>query len=57
MAAPFVSGALALYASQNPGAHPAAMRAELMSSTQPTKSLKNKTASGGRLSIPNLLDL
>lgn len=57
MAAPFVTGALALYASQNPGAHPATMRADLMTSTEPTSSLKNKTASGGRLSIPNFLDL
>lgn len=57
MAAPHVSGALALFAAQNPNASAAEMRAALMQSVAPTTSLSDLTVSGGRLDIGTLLSL
>lgn len=57
MATPHVSGALALFAAQNPNASAAEMRAALLQSTAPTASLQGITVSGGRLDVGTLLSL
>jgi subtilisin family serine protease len=49
MATPHVSGAAALYASANPSASAADIKAAIMRSTIPTSSLAGKCVSGGRL--------
>lgn len=49
MAAPFVTGAIAVYAAANPGASAAQIRADLLASTIATASLAGKTVTGGRL--------
>jgi subtilisin family serine protease len=56
MAAPHVTGAIALYASTHPGAIAAVIRNALLDSTMPTPSLSSVTATGGRLDIPRFLN-
>jgi subtilisin family serine protease len=56
MATPHVTGALALYASQNPNATAAQLRAALLSTTASTTSLTNKTVTGGRLDVGALMN-
>jgi subtilisin family serine protease len=51
MAAPHVTGAVALYASLNPGASAAQIKAAILGSAIPTPSLAGKTVTGGRLSV------
>jgi subtilisin family serine protease len=51
MATPFVTGAAALYLSTHPGASAAIIKSEILKSTTPTITLKNKTISGGRLNV------
>jgi subtilisin family serine protease len=51
MATPHVSGAAALYASLNPNATAAQIKAALLNSATPTASLAGKTVTGGRLNI------
>ncbi|SDG64677.1 Subtilase family protein [Flavobacterium omnivorum] len=51
MATPHVSGAAALYASLNPGATAAQIKAALLNSATPTSSLSGKCATGGRLNV------
>jgi subtilisin family serine protease len=51
MAAPHVTGAVALYASLNPGATAAQIKAAILGSAIPTPSLAGKTVTGGRLSV------
>ena len=53
MATPHVSGAVALYASLNPGATAAQIKSAILSSAIPTSSLSGKCVSGGRLSVAN----
>lgn len=57
MAAPHVSGAIALYASRYPNATPATIREAVMDSAKRTPSLRRTTVSGGRLDIAELLNL
>lgn len=56
MAAPHVTGALALYAAAHPGATAAEMRAALLQSTKATASLTDKVVSDGRLDISAFLN-
>ncbi|MFM1800201.1 MAG: hypothetical protein RLZZ117_2479 [Cyanobacteriota bacterium] len=56
MAAPHVTGAIALYASRYPGSTGEQIRAALLASTTPTTSLENITASGGRLNVLDFLN-
>ena len=56
MAAPHVTGAVALYAAENPDASAAEIRAALLSSAAATPSLSGKVATGGRLDIGALMD-
>ncbi len=51
MATPHVSGAAALYASLNPNATAAQIKASLLNSATPTSSLAGKTVTGGRLNV------
>jgi subtilisin family serine protease len=51
MAAPHVTGAVALYAAENPGASAAEIRAALLASAAATPSLGGLVATGGRLDI------
>ena len=51
MATPHVSGAAALYASLNPGATAAQIKAAILNSATPTSSLSGKCATGGRLNV------
>ena len=51
MATPHVSGAAALYASLNPGATAAQIKAALLNSATPTSSLSGKCVTGGRLNV------
>ena len=51
MATPHVTGAAALYASENPGASAAQIKAAILGSATPTPSLAGKTATGGRLNV------
>jgi subtilisin family serine protease len=51
MAAPHVAGAVALYASLNPGASAAQIKAAILGSAIPTPSLAGRTVTGGRLSV------
>lgn len=55
MATPHVTGAIALFASANPDASAAQIRAALLSTVTPTASLAGKTVTGGRLDIGALL--
>jgi subtilisin family serine protease len=56
MATPHVTGAVALYASKCPQTEPAEIRQAILEATTPTPSLGGKTATGGRLSLANLVD-
>ena len=49
MATPHVTGAVALYASVNPGRSAAQIKSAILSSAVPTASLSGKTVTGGRL--------
>ena len=51
MATPHVTGAAALYASENPGASAAQIKAAILGSAIPTSTLEGKTATGGRLNV------
>lgn len=51
MATPHVTGAVALYASINPGATAAQIKAAILGSVTPTASLNGKTVTGGRLNV------
>jgi subtilisin family serine protease len=51
MATPHVSGAVALYASLNPGATAAQIKSAILGSATPTASLAGKCVSGGRLNV------
>ncbi len=55
MAAPHVTGAVALYASAHPTASAAEIREALLTSVAPTPSLVGVVASGGRLDIGQLM--
>ena len=55
MAAPHVTGAIALYASTHPNATVNSIREAILSSAIPTDSLKNKTSSGGRLNLSTII--
>ncbi|MFM2148453.1 MAG: hypothetical protein RLZZ187_759 [Pseudomonadota bacterium] len=55
MAAPHVTGAVALYAAANPDATAAEIRAALLGSAAPTASLDGKTVTGGRLDVSAML--
>lgn len=51
MATPHVTGAAALYASLNPNASAAQIKAAILGSTTATSSLAGKTVTGGRLNV------
>ena len=51
MATPHVTGAVALYASLNPGASAAQIKAAILNSVTPTTSLSGKCVTGGRLNV------
>ncbi|AMQ57342.1 S8 family peptidase [Algoriphagus sanaruensis] len=51
MATPHVTGAAALYASENPGASAAQIKAAILGSATPTPSLAGTTVTGGRLNV------
>jgi subtilisin family serine protease len=55
MAAPHVTGAVALYAAAKPAATAAAIKQAILSSAVPTTSLTGKTATGGRLNVAGAL--
>lgn len=55
MAAPHVTGAIALYAAENPDASAAEIRAALLGSALATASLQGKTVTGGRLDAQAML--
>jgi hypothetical protein len=57
MAAPFVSGAAALYLSRWPGASAAQVRDAILGSVDRLPGLAGKTASGGRLDVGAMLGL
>lgn len=56
MAAPHVTGAVALYASKFPGSTAEQIRTALLASTTPTPSLQGITSTGGRLNVLNFLN-
>jgi subtilisin family serine protease len=51
MAAPHVTGAVALYASTHPGATASQIKAAILGSVIPTESLNGKCVTGGRLNV------
>jgi subtilisin family serine protease len=51
MAAPHVTGAVAMYKSINPGATAAQIKSAILSSATPTPALAGKTVTGGRLNV------
>lgn len=51
MATPHVTGAVALYASLNPGASAATIKSAILDAAMPTPSLKGKCITGGRLNV------
>ncbi len=55
MAAPHVSGAIALYVAENPTATAQQIRAAVLGSAVATASLAGKTATGGRLDVAAML--
>jgi len=55
MATPYVTGAVALYASTHPGASITQIRNAILSSAVPTASLAGKTVTGGRLDVNGAL--
>jgi chitinase len=56
MAAPHVTGTVALYAAAFPNASAADIRQAILSSATPTSSLAGKTATGGRLNVAAALN-
>jgi subtilisin family serine protease len=56
MATPHVTGAIALYASENLTATAEEIRDAVLDTTQPTASLNGKTVTGGRLDVNALLN-
>ena len=56
MAAPHVTGAIALYASTHPDADVNQIREAILSSAISTPSLKNKTSTGGRLNLSTIIN-
>lgn len=56
MAAPHVTGAVALYAAAKPNASPSTIREAILRSATPTDSLLGKTTTGGRLSIMDAIN-
>jgi hypothetical protein len=56
MAAPHVTGAIALYAAKYPNASAQQIREALLASTTPTASLAGKTVTGGRLNVAAFLN-
>jgi len=56
MAAPHVSGAIALYAAAHPTASASQIRAAILGSTRATASLAGKTVTGGRLDVAAALN-
>ena len=56
MAAPYVTGAVALYASKYPGCTAEQIRSALLASTTPTPSLAGVTVTGGRLDVLKFLN-
>jgi len=57
MAAPFVSGAAALYLAHSPGATGSQVRGALLRGVDHSPSLAGKTASGGRLNVAKALEI
>lgn len=55
MATPHVTGALALYAAQNPTATASQLRTQLLSTTTSLTSLANKTVTGGTLDVGKMI--
>ncbi|MBD2551535.1 S8 family serine peptidase, partial [Microcystis elabens FACHB-917] len=55
MAAPHVTGAIALYAASNPSASAQQIRSALLGSTTTTTSLTAKTVNGGRLNVDGFI--
>jgi subtilisin family serine protease len=51
MAAPHVSGAVALYKARNPSATAAQIKAAILNSATPTSSLSGRVVTGGRLNV------
>lgn len=51
MAAPHVAGAVALYASRNPGASAAQIKAAILNAATPTTSLSGRVLTNGRLNV------
>jgi subtilisin family serine protease len=51
MATPHVTGAVALYAANNPGASAAAIKSAILGAATPTSSLAGQVATGGRLNV------
>lgn len=56
MAAPHVTGGVALYASTHPLATPAEIRAALLDAATPTPSMSGKTVTGGRLNLSTVIN-
>jgi uncharacterized protein (TIGR02597 family) len=55
MAAPHVTGAVALYASTHPTATPGQIRAAILGAALPTASLLGKVSTGGRLNLSDII--
>jgi len=55
MATPHVTGAIALYAAENPNASASAIRSELLAATVATASVAGKTVTGGRVDAASFL--
>jgi subtilisin family serine protease len=57
MAAPYVSGAAALYLARHPGSSMEAVRNAILSSVDVVPALSGKTATGGRLNVARMLSV
>jgi hypothetical protein len=57
MAAPFVSGAAALYLARHPGSSPQKVKDALLQSVDPLPALAGKTVTGGRLDLARALGI
>ncbi len=55
MAAPFVTGAVAMYTHYFPGSKAGKIKKAILQSAEPTTDFTNTTVSGGRLNIPSML--
>jgi hypothetical protein len=55
LSAPFVTGAVALYASTHPDASAEDMRLAILNSVTPTAALVGKTSTGGRLNLSTII--